>query len=198
MRAQVVEIFSRGLGMWLPGHVLETDENLAPDGASTYLECKVSFKDGTKRGTKYVSAEDRRAMRWCMSAWLQDYHLSEYAPALRDEGYGVHPGACARVAVAVEARRAGTGGLTRGDGDGVHATRTRGAGFLCAVPSSEIGALCETLRMKKPHARLFRQALAELTEPREPPPSAVSGSSAMHDVCMIASAARGGAVRGAP
>jgi hypothetical protein len=101
IRAQVVEIFSRGLGMWLPGHVLETDENLAPDGASTYLECKVSFKDGTKRGTKYVSAEDRRAMRWCMSAWLQDYHLSEYAPALRDEGYGVHPGACARVAVVV-------------------------------------------------------------------------------------------------
>ena len=27
-----------------------------------------------------------------MSAWLQNYHLSEYAPALRDEGYDVHPG----------------------------------------------------------------------------------------------------------
>ena len=53
-----VEVFSRGLGVWLPGEVLEIDDD----------ECKVSYTDGVKRGTKFVDMGDASTIRKASAA----------------------------------------------------------------------------------------------------------------------------------
>eukprot|EP01048_Picozoa_sp_COSAG05_P008386 COSAG05_NODE_636_length_8175_cov_51.220530_7_plen_696_part_00 len=53
-----VEVFSRGLGVWLPGEVLEIDDD----------ECKVSYTDGVKRGTKFVDMGDASTLRKASAA----------------------------------------------------------------------------------------------------------------------------------
>ena len=48
-----VQVFSRTLSAWLPGQVLELDDD----------EVKVAYTDGAKRGTKYVEAADEETIR---------------------------------------------------------------------------------------------------------------------------------------
>jgi hypothetical protein len=120
---QTVEVYSRRLSVWVPAVVTKVDAH----------EATVTYKEGSRRGTKQVAVDDPRVMRWSLSAWLEQYRLATYTQALIDEGYGGHPG------------------------------------YLCAVEEDELEHLVQAVGMKRPQAKVFRQAVIDLREPRPEP-----------------------------
>jgi hypothetical protein len=120
---QTVEVFSRRLRVWVPAVVTKVDAH----------EATVTYKEGSRRGTKQVSVSDPRVMRWSLAAWLEQYRLGAYTQALSDEGYDGHPG------------------------------------YLCAVQEDEVEHLVQAVGMKRPQAKVFRQSVLDLREPRPEP-----------------------------
>lgn len=120
---QTVEVYSRRLRVWVPAVVTKIDAH----------EATVTYKEGSRRGTKQVALNDPRVMRWSLSAWLEQYRLGSYAQALADEGYDGHPG------------------------------------YLCAVEEDELEHLVQAVGMKRPQAKVFRQGVIDLREPRPEP-----------------------------
>lgn len=120
---QSVEVYSRRLSVWVPAVVTKVDAH----------EATVTYKEGSRRGTKQVAFNDPRVMRWSLTAWLDQYRLASYTQALRDEGYDGHPG------------------------------------YLCAVAEDEMEHLVQAVGMKRPQAKVFRQAVIDLKEPRPEP-----------------------------
>jgi hypothetical protein len=117
---QTVEVYSRRLRQWVPARITR----IAGD------EATVTYKEGSKRGTKSVAVADHRMMRWSLRAWLEMYHLGGYTEALADEGYDGHPG------------------------------------YICAIGEQELEDLVLAVGMKRPQAKVFRQAVLDLNEPR--------------------------------
>ena len=120
---QTVEVYSRRLRVWVPAVVTKIDAH----------EATVTYKEGSRRGTKQVALNDPRVMRWSLTAWLEQYRLGSYAQALADEGYDGHPG------------------------------------YLCAVEEDELEHLVQAVGMKRPQAKVFRQGVIDLREPRPEP-----------------------------
>ena len=117
---QTAEVYSRRLRLWVPATVTRVDGD----------EATVTYKEGSRRGTKTVAIDDPRVMRWSLQAWLGKYRLDAYTKALASEGYDGHPG------------------------------------YLCAVGDQEVEDLVQAVGMKRPQAKVFRQAVLDLNEPR--------------------------------
>ena len=117
---QTVEVYSRRLRVWVPAEITRVDGD----------EATVTYKEGSRRGTKSVAIDDPRVMRWSLQAWLERYHLGAYTKALAAEGYDGHPG------------------------------------YMCAVGDQELEDLVRAVEMKRPQAKVFRQAVLDLSEPR--------------------------------
>ena len=90
----------------------------------------MTYKEGSRRGTKSVSIDDPRVMRWSLQSFLEKYRLGAYTKALGREGYDGHPG------------------------------------YMCAVGDQEVEDLVQAVGMKRPQAKVFRQAVLDLNQPR--------------------------------